>query len=68
MTPMDQVSTSKLCPFAVLNNTSGANIVRCSTDGLLPFAGTLDKRGKAKVANLEVHVRIKENVAQLWIT
>jgi hypothetical protein len=44
------------------------NIVRRSTDGLLPFARTLNKRSKAKVANLDVHVRIKEKVAQFQIT
>ena len=44
------------------------NIVRGSTDSLLPFARTLYKRGKAKVANFDVHVRIKEKVAEFQIT
>jgi hypothetical protein len=44
------------------------NVVRRSTDSFLPFARTLDKRSKAKVANLDVHVRIKEKVAEFQIT
>jgi hypothetical protein len=36
------------------------NIIQCSTNGLLPFAGTLDKCGKAKATNLDTHLHIEE--------
>jgi hypothetical protein len=44
------------------------DIVGRATNGLLPLAGTLNKRGKAKVTNLDVHVCIKEKIAKLQIT
>jgi hypothetical protein len=43
------------------------NIIRCSTNGLLPFAGTLDKCGNAKATNLDTHVRIEEKIVQFQI-
>ncbi len=44
------------------------NVVWRATDGLLPLAGTLDKRSQAKVANLDVHVCIEKKVAKLKVT
>jgi hypothetical protein len=41
---MDQVSTSKLRPFAVSNNTSGATKFGVPQ---IAFFGTLDKRSEA---------------------
>lgn len=44
------------------------DVVGRTTDGLLPLAGTLNERGKTKVADLDVHVGIEEKVAKLQIT
>lgn len=44
------------------------NIIGGATDGFLPLAGALDKCGQTKVANFDVHVRVKEKVAKLEVT
>lgn len=44
------------------------NIVRRSTDRLLPLPGTLDQRREPEIADLNVHVRVEEKVAELQVT
>jgi hypothetical protein len=44
------------------------NVVWCTTNGLLPLARTLNQRGKTKVADLDIHITIKEKVPELQIT
>jgi len=43
------------------------NIVRRSTDGLLPLARILYQGGKSEVSDLDVHVSIKEQVPELEV-
>jgi hypothetical protein len=44
------------------------NVVRRATNRFLPLAGALNKRGQTKVADFDVHVRVKEKVAKLEVT
>ena len=62
MTPIDQVSTSKLCPFAVSDNTSGA-IYR----QWFSLTRALNKGCQTKVPNFDIHVRIKEKIAKFEV-
>jgi hypothetical protein len=64
---MDQVSNLEAASVCRVEKHLQYNIIRCSTNGLLPFAGTLDKCGKAKAANLDIHVRIEEKIVQFQI-
>lgn len=44
------------------------NIIRCSTDRLLPLTRILDQCRKPKVSHLNIHVPVKEEIAELQVT
>jgi hypothetical protein len=44
-----------------------SDIVRRAADGLLPLARALDKGGQTEVADFDVHVRVKEKIAELQV-
>lgn len=43
------------------------NIIRCSTNRLLPLTRILDQRCESKVSHLDIHVAVKEEIAELQI-
>ena len=45
----------------------GGDIIGRSTNSLLLFPRVLDESGKTKVANLDVHVHVKEDVAEFQV-
>lgn len=65
MIPIDQVSTSKLCPF--FKQYLRRNIVRRAADSVLPLAGALDKGRQTKIPDFDIHVRIKEKIPKLEV-
>jgi hypothetical protein len=61
--PGVNVSISKLCPFAVSNNTSGAACLRRSSS-----ARRGSRRGReTKVADFDVDVRVKESISKFEV-
>jgi len=67
MTPTDHVSTSKLWPLAVSNNTSGR--YNFGVPQMVFFLSPgLSKVQRDRNLHLDVHIRIEKEVAQFKIT
>lgn len=45
----------------------GRDVIRRPTYGFLPLSGVLDQSSKTKVAHFDIHIRVKEQVAEFEI-
>ena len=44
------------------------DIVRCTADGLLAFAGVLDQGSKPEITDFDVHTSVQEQIPEFEIT